>query len=122
MENSFLPRNKKLKGFSRALRNNATEQENRLWYQMLRTYPVRFNRQRVISDYIVDFYCDKAKLIVELDGSQHFEETGLASDRERDEYLESLGLKILRFSNLDIDKNFYEVCTVIDNSVKERLR
>jgi len=122
MENSFLPRNKKLKGFSRALRKNATQQENKLWYQMLRTYPVRFNRQRVIGNYIVDFYCDKAKAIVELDGSQHFEETGIAADRERDEYLESLGLKILRFSNLDIDKSFYEVCTVIDNIVQERLK
>ena len=122
MENSFLPRNKKLKGFSRSLRKNATEPENKLWYQMLRTYPVRFNRQRVIGNYIADFYCDKAKLIVELDGSQHFEETGLASDRERDEYLESLGLKILRFSNSDVDKNFYEVCTVIDNTVEERIR
>ena len=120
MENSFLPRNKKLKGFSRNLRKNATPQENKLWYQMLRTYPVRFNRQRVIGDYIVDFYCDKANLVVELDGSQHFEEKGISADRERDEYLESLGLKILRFSNLDIDKSFYEVCTVIDMTVKDR--
>ena len=122
MENSFLPRNKKLKGFSRALRNNATEQENRLWYQFLRKYPVRFNRQRVIGDYIVDFYCDKAKLIVELDGSQHFEKTGKAKDTERDAYLESLSLKVLRFSNSDINENFYEVCTVIDNTVQERLK
>ncbi len=122
MDNSFLPRNKKLKGFSRALRNNATEQENRLWYQMLRTYHVRFNRQRVIGDYIVDFYCDKAKLIVELDGSQHFEKTGRAKDTERDNYLESLSLKVLRFSNSDINEHFYEVCTVIDNAVKERLK
>ena len=122
MENSFLPRNKKLKGFSRALRNNATEQENRLWYRFLRTYAVRFNRQRVVGNYIVDFYCDKAKLVVELDGSQHFDETGIEADTERDEYLESLGLKILRFSNSDVDKNFYEVCTVIDNTVQERLK
>ena len=122
MDYSFLPRNKKLKGFSRNLRKNATEQENRLWYQFLRTYPTRFNRQRVIGDYIADFYCNKAKLVVELDGSQHFEETGMAADRERDEYLESLGLKILRFSNSDVDKNFYEVCTVIDNTVKERMK
>ena len=121
MDNSFLPRNKKLKGFSRALRKNATPQENKLWYQMLRTYPVRFNRQRVIGNYIVDFYCDKARLIVELDGSQHYEETGEVKDTQRDEYLESLGLKILRFSNSDIDKNFYEVCTVIDNTVKEQM-
>ena len=122
MENSFLPRNKKLKGFSRALRNNATEQENRLWYQFLRKYPVRFNRQRVIGDYIVDFYCDKAKLIVDLDVSQHFEKTGKSKDTERDAYLESLSLKVLRFSNSDINENFYEVCTVIDNTVQERLK
>ncbi len=122
MENSFLPRNKKLKGFSRALRKNATEQENKLWYQFLRTYPVRFNRQRIIDNYIVDFYCDKAKLVVELDGSQHFEETGKAKDTERDAYLESLSLKVLRFSNSDINENFYEVCTVIDNTVQERLK
>ncbi|MBR4049404.1 MAG: endonuclease domain-containing protein [Clostridia bacterium] len=121
MENSFLPRNKKLKGFSRALRNNATQQENRLWYQFLRTYPVRFNRQRIIGNYIVDFYCDKAKLVVELDGSQHYQITGEAKDIERDKYLESLNLKVLRFSNADINKHFYEVCTVIDNTAKERI-
>ena len=80
MENSFLPRNKKLKVFSRNLRKNATPQENKLWYQMLRTYPVRFNRQRVIGDYIVDFYCDKANLVVVLDGSQHFEVKGISAD------------------------------------------
>ena len=95
MENSFLPRNKKLKGFSRALRKNATPQESRLWYRFLRTYPVRFNRQRIIGNYIVDFYCDKAKLVVELDGSQHYLETGEAKDIERDKYLESLNLKVL---------------------------
>ena len=122
MENSFLPRNKKLKGFSRALRNSATPQENRLWYQFLRTYPVRFNRQRIIGNYIVDFYCDKAKLIVELDGSQHYMVTGEAKDIERDNFLNSLNLKVLRFSNADINKHFYEVCTVIDNTVKERFR
>ncbi|MBQ7101536.1 MAG: endonuclease domain-containing protein [Clostridia bacterium] len=121
MENSFLPRNKKLKGFSRALRKNATPQESRLWYRFLRTYPVRFNRQRIIGNYIVDFYCDKAKLVVELDGSQHYQITGETKDIERDKYLESLNLKVLRFSNEDVNKHFYEVCTVIDNTVQERI-
>ena len=120
MENKFLPRDKKLKGASRALRNNTTPQENKLWYEMLRTYPVRFNRQRIIGKYIADFYCDKAKIVVEIDGSQHYEE-GAAKDIERDAYLESLGIKVLRFSNTDINKNFYEVCTVIDLTVQERL-
>ncbi len=121
MENSFLPRNKKLKGFSRGLRKNATPQESRLWYRFLRTYSVRFNRQRIIGNYIVDFYCDKAKLVVELDGSQHYLVKGEAKDIERDEFLESLNLKVLRFSNEDVNKHFYEVCTVIDNTVQERI-
>lgn len=120
-ENSFIPRDKKLKGFSRTLRKNATPQENKLWYEMLRAYPIRFNRQRIIGEYIVDFYCDKAKLVVELDGSQHYEVEGTEKDITRDIYLESLGLKVLRFSNFDINRSFYEVCTVIDNTVRERL-
>lgn len=120
MSSDYLPRNKDLNQLSRNLRKNATEEENRLWYKFLRTYPVRFNRQRIIGSYIVDFYCHKAKLIVEIDGSQHFESKGIESDRERSDYLESLGLKVIRFSNSEVNKDFYEVCTVIDSAVKER--
>ncbi len=81
---------------------------------------MQFNRQRIIGNYIVDFYCFKAKLVVEIDGSQHFESKGIEYDKQRTEYLESLGLKVLRFSNLDIKENFYEVCSVIDSEVKNR--
>ncbi len=116
----ILPRNKNLKNLSRILRNNATDEENHLWFSFLRKYPVQFNRQRIIGNYIVDFYCFKAKLVVEIDGSQHFESKGIEYDKQRTDYLESLGLKVLRFSNLDIKENFYEVCSVIDSEVKNR--
>ena len=122
MENNNLPRNKKLKEKSGLLRNNATEEENRLWFTFLRKYPVQFNRQRIIGNYIVDFFCLKANLVIEIDGSQHYEEKKIKYDEKRTEYLESLGLKVLRFTNLDIKQNFYEVCSVIDIEVKRRMK
>ena len=121
MKKEYLPRNKNLKEKSKSLRNNATEEENRLWFTFLRKYPVQFNRQRIIGNYIVDFYCLKAKLVIEIDGSQHYEEDKIRYDERRTEYLESLGLKVLRFTNLDVKQNFYEVCTVIDIEVKRRM-
>ena len=116
--NKRLPRNKSLRSFSTDLRNNATPWENKLWYEFLRTYPFRFNRQRIAGDYILDFYCAKAKLAVELDGSQHYESESIVYDNQRTEYLRKLGITVLRFSNLEIDECFYEVCTVIDETVK----
>ncbi len=95
------------------LRKNMTEQERHLWYDFLSSFPVRFYRQRTIGKYIVDFYCSKAKLVIELDGGQHYSEEGLQYDKERSEYLESLGLRIVRFSNLDIDRRFNGVCEEI---------
>lgn len=121
-ENKRLPSNKSLKTLSSNLRNNATPQENKLWYEFLRTYPVRFNRQRIVGNFILDFYCAKARLAVELDGSQHYENKGINHDEQRTEYLESLGIYVLRFTNSEINENFYEVCTVIDETVKCRMK
>ena len=106
---------------SRELRKNATRQENHLWYDFLRSYPVRFRRQRPIDGFIADFYCEDAKLVIELDGSQHYTEQGIAYDNERSAVIEKYGLFVLRFSNLDIDKNFQSVCETIHNTVTERL-
>ena len=122
MNNNRLPRNKDLKNLSTVLRNNATDEENKLWYEFLRTYPIRFNRQRIIGNYIVVFYCAKAKIVVELDVSQHYDTKGIKSDTERTKFLENNGLKVIRFSNLDVKENFYEVCTVIDYETQSRLR
>ncbi len=104
------------------LRKNATPQEKQLWYDFLSSYPIRFQRQKAIGNFIADFYCHKAKLVVESDGSQHFTDTGLVADAFRTEKMESYGLKIIRFTNQDIQNNFRGVCEYIDNTVKASLR
>ena len=106
---------------ARELRCSQTRHEAKLWYHFLNSYYPRFQRQKPIGCYIVDFYCHKAKLIVELDGSQHYEEEGLAYDKRRTAVLERYHLEVLRFSNLDIDRNFTGVCQAIDRRVKERM-
>ena len=99
----MLPQNKKLKPLARNLRNNATRHENRLWYEFLRNYPVQFNRQKIIMGYIADFYCAKAKLVIELDGSQQYSDEGISNDKSKEHILSSYELDVLRFSNHDID-------------------
>lgn len=117
-----LPINKQLRAFANEMRKNATKEENHLWYDYLRTYPLKFHRQRIIGNYIVDFYCPKAMLVVELDGSQHYEDDSLRYDEERTEYLYRLGYAVLRLSNFEINDNFEGVCSYIDLQVKERLQ
>ena len=87
----------------------------------LRLYPIRFLRQKVIDDYIVDFYCHEARLIVELDGSQHYEEKGLLKDKIRTERIESRNLTVIRIPNNEINRNFRGVCEYIDWCVNESL-
>ena len=117
MTKEYLPREKAFNAFSRNLRNNMTKQEKRLWYDFLKKYSLRFYRQRIIGNYVVDFYCDKAKLVLELDGSQHYEAEAMEYDLLRTKYLESLGLKIMRFANSDIDNHFEGVCKLIEQSI-----
>ena len=117
----MLPQNEKLKPFARELRNNPTRHETRLWYDYLKNYPLQFNRQKILLNYIADFYCAKARLVIELDGSQHYTEDGIAYDNAREDVLKSLGLEVLRFSNLDIDSNFNGVCHRIDQTVQRRI-
>ena len=107
--------------FAKALRKEATPQENHLWYDFLSTYGVRFQRQKVIDSFIADFYCFKAKLIIEIDGSQHFTTTGKEYDDFRTQILEGYDLIVLRFTNLQIERNFEGVCAYIDKIVKIRL-
>ncbi|MBP1575533.1 MAG: endonuclease domain-containing protein [Oscillospiraceae bacterium] len=106
---------------SRDLRRNMTPEEKHLWYDFLKTYPVQFNRQRVIGNYIVDFYCRKANLVIEIDGKQHYIPDGLSYDSERTDYLNSVGIEVVRFLNKDINGNFENVCAHIDLVVKRRL-
>ena len=107
---------------ARTLRKNLTKEERHLWYDFLKSYPVRFLRQKVIDNYIVDFYCHSARLIIELDGSQHYEENGLLKDKIRTERIKQRNLTVIRIPNNEVNKNFKGVCQYIDIAVKESLR
>ena len=102
--------NPNLTGNSQRLRKEMTKEERHLWYDFLKKLPVTFHRQKVIGRYIVDFYCASAKLVIELDGSQHYETKNMEADAVRDEYLNSLGLIVRRYSNRDINLRFESVC------------
>ncbi len=103
---------------AKALRTNTTPWERKLWYDFLRSYPVRFQRQKAIGNYIVDFYCAKAGLVVELDGGGHYTTEQAEKDESRTKELEAMNLKVVRICNLDIDRNFRGVCEYIDLAVK----
>ncbi|MBO5089599.1 MAG: endonuclease domain-containing protein [Clostridia bacterium] len=110
--------NKKNISLAKQLRRNATPQENHLWYDFLAKYPIRFQRQKAIGNFIVDFYCHKAKLVIEIDGSQHFSEDRIRNDEFRTEILEEFDLRVIRFSNNQVNTNFRGVCEYIDMIVK----
>ena len=103
------------------LRKNMTKEERHLWYDFLKSYPIQFKRQYPIGSYIVDFYCYRAKLVIELDGSQHCDPSTIEYDRKRTEYLNQQGLYVLRLSNLDVTRQFRSVCETIDTAVRDRL-
>ena len=107
---------------AKKLRKEMTPWERKLWYCFLTKYPIRFQRQKAIGNYIIDFYCASAKLAIELDGSGHYTPESMKKDDERTTMLQRYGIEVIRFCNLDIDKHFYEVCTVIDDAVKRRYR
>ena len=113
--------NKKNVILAKNLRNNATPEENHLWYDFLRGYTPRFQRQKTIDNFIADFYCYKAKLVIEVDGSQHHASEGKVRDEFRTEILEGYDLKVIRFTNRQINTNFHGVCKYIDIIVKASL-
>lgn len=113
--------NTDLTSLARTLRKNMTKEEKNLWYDFLKHYPVRFLRQKIIDNYIVDFYCHDARLIIELDGSQHYEASGLAKDKIRTRKIEKRDLTVIHIPNSVINKNFNGVCEYIDLFVKESL-
>lgn len=113
-ERTMIPRAKEL-------RKAMTPQETRLWYGFLKDYPVRFQRQKTISSFIADFYCFRARLIVEIDGAQHYTAQGKAYDLERSAILERYGLKVIRFTNQEVEEHFRRVCVSIAQTVAERM-
>ncbi len=101
------------------LRREMTRQERKLWYDFLKSYPVQFRRQKQFGYYIVDFYCADAKLVVEVDGGQHFSPEEIVYDQRRTSYMESLGLHVIRFTNIEIEQRFYQVCTEINRVIQQ---
>ena len=106
---------------AKTLRKNLTPQERKLWYEFLRNFSPRFQRQKPIGEYVVDFYCAKAQLAVELDGSGHYEEQQEKKDEKRTFDLHMMNIEVVRFCNLDVDRNFTGVCLRIEEIVAERL-
>ena len=119
MESIPLKKNSTLLNVARILRRNMTRQEKHLWYDFLANYEIKFQRQKAIDNFIADFYCHKAKLVIEIDGSQHYTESGKKSDEFRTFVLETYDLHVIRFTNMQIDNNFFGVCQYIDLKVKE---
>lgn len=113
------PYNKNNIIYAKELRKNMTPWERKLWYEFLRSFPVKFQRQKAIGEYIVDFYCAKAALVIELDGGGHYTEEQIIKDKERTKSLENMGLEVVRFCNLDIDRNFASVCEEIEKLLKK---
>ena len=116
-----MQKNNNLNVLARNLRKAPTKEENLLWYNYLRKFPLQFRRQYIIGNYIVDFYCHKAKLVIELDGSQHYQPDSAAKDRIRTEYLQDQGLRVLRFTNLEVLQQFRAVCEAIHTACADAL-
>ena len=114
--------NKQLVPLAKQLRKEMTKEERHLWYDFLRSYPVRFSRQKVLGKYIADFYSAEAKLVIELDGSQHYEDINMEKDAERTAFLNGYGLTVVRIPNNEVSRNFRGICEHIDAAVKQSLR
>ena len=114
------PRNTNLVSFAKQLRKSMTKEERHLWFDFLRYVRPRFRRQEIIGNYIADFYCDRARLVIELDGSQHLSPNDLAYDATRTEYLHSLNIEVIRYYNTDIQNNFDGVCQHIYNILLQK--
>ena len=106
---------------ARRLRREMTPHERKLWYLFLHKYPVKIYKQRIIGRFIVDFYCASARLVIELDGSQHYTEQGKCYDKERTAMIEAYGVQVLRFSNWEVDSNLAGVCQTIAQTIHARL-
>ena len=117
----YLKADKNLNSSAKELRKNMTPEEKHLWYDFLKKYPIQFNRQKVIGEYIVDFYCKRANVVIEIDGAQHFEHENAEYDKKRTEYLNGVGIEVIRFLNKDINYNFENTCKYIDKIIKNRI-
>ena len=107
---------------AKKLRRQMTKQERHLWYDFLRSYSIKVYRQRVIDNYVADFYCPAAKLVIELDGGQHYDDAKMIEDEHRSAIINQYGIQVLRIPNNEVDNNFDNVCIYLDSVVKERVK
>lgn len=114
-----MKQNETLKKYARELRQNMTQEERRLWYQFLKDLPQTVHRQKIIGSYIVDFYVASVRLVIEIDGSQHYQDEAKRQDEKRDSFLTHQGLTVRRYSNYDINQNFAGVCQDILNHIEK---
>ena len=114
--------NKQLVPSAKRLRKDMTREERHLWYDFLRAYPVHFTRQKVLGKYIVDFYCAEVGLVIELDGSQHYEEVNEKNDAERTAFLQGYGLRVIRIPNNEVNQSFQAVCEYIHTEIEAALK
>ena len=117
-----LPTNENLKKYAVEMRKNQTDEEKKVWYQILKGRTPKFHRQRIIGNYIVDFYCPQLRLAIEIDGYQHFYEENIEYDNKRTEYIESQDIYILRFENTEVNKDIEYVRFIIDNTCDARIK
>ena len=113
--------NQQLVPLAKQLRKEMTKEERHLWYDYLRRYPIRFSRQKVLGKYIVDFYSAEAKLVIELDGSQHYDDDNMKKDAQRTAFLKGYGVTVIRIPNNEVNRNFQGVCEYIDTAVRQSL-
>ena len=116
-----LPYDSRLNERAKELRRKMTPQERKLWHRFLKDYSIKIYKQRVIKFFVVDFYCAEARLVIELDGSQHYTEQGKEYDEQRTAILEQYGVQVLRFTNLDVDRHLDAVCAQIDSTIERRV-
>ena len=117
-----LPTNESLKKYAVEMRKNQTDEDKKVWYQILKGRTPKFHRQRIIGNYIVDFYCPQLRLAIEIDGYQHFYEENIEYDNKRTEYIESQDIYILRFENTEVNKDIEYVRFIIDNACDARIK
>ena len=111
----------KLFDYSKELRLNMTKEEKKIWYDYLSKSPIRFRRQYIIGNYIADFYSHILKLVIEIDGKQHYEEEQGNHDIERTQYMNDLGIKVIRIDNKEINSNFRSVCHMLDEYILKQV-
>ena len=117
-----LPYDPRMRERVQELRRKMTPMEKKLWYSFLRSYPVKMYKQRAICTFVADFYCPLARLVIELDGSQHYTEQGMQYNAERSAVFEQYGVQVLRFRNQDVSAQFEAVCEQIHETVMNRLK